>query len=91
MANKLISNSKRDRLLIKCESLLVQGTDSVSDVADTLNISYNTAKTYIRLIRERWADSSGVDELQGKRQELIKKTEAIVRESWQLKKSARTP
>lgn len=89
MANILISNSKRDRLLTKCESLLLQGIDSASDVADTLNISYNTAKTYIRLIRERWVDSSNIDELRSKRQELIKKTEAIIRESWQLKNSAK--
>lgn len=89
MATKLISNLKRDRLLTKCESLILQGTDSPTDVADTLNISFNTAKSYIRLIRERWVDSSSVDELQAKRQELIKKTEAIIRESWQLKNSSK--
>lgn len=89
MATKLISNSKRDRLLTKCESLMLQNTDSASDISDALNISFNTAKTYIRIIRERWADSSGVDELQTKRKELIKKTEAIVRELWQLKNSAK--
>ena len=65
MATKLISNSKRDRLLTKCESLMLQNTDSVSDIADALNISFNTAKTYIRLIRERWSDSSNVEKLQG--------------------------
>lgn len=89
MATKLISNLKRDRLLTKCESLVLQGTDSPTDIADALNISFNTAKTYIRLIRERWVDSSSVDELQSKRQELIKKTEAIIRESWQLKNSSK--
>ncbi len=89
MATKLISNLKRDRLLTKCESLVLQGTDSPTDIADTLNISFNTAKSYIRLIRERWVDSSSVDELQVKRQELIKKTEAIIRESWQLKNSSK--
>lgn len=89
MANKLISNSKRDRLLTKCESLLLQSIDSASDVADSLNISYNTAKTYIGIIRERWADSSDIDELRVKRLELVKKVEAIIRESWQLKNSAK--
>lgn len=89
MATKLISNSKRDRLLTKCETLLLQGTDSPTDISDVLKISFNTAKTYIRLIRERWVDSSSVDELQAKRQELIKKTEAIIKESWQLKNNAK--
>lgn len=89
MATKLISNSKRDRLLTKCESLVLQGIDSPTDIADSLDVSFNTAKTYIRLIRERWVDSSSVDELQAKRQELIKKTEAIIRESWQLKNNAK--
>lgn len=89
MATNLISNSKRNKLLTKCEGLMLQGMDSPSDVSDTLNISYNTAKTYIRLIRKRWVDSSNIDELQSKRRELIKKTEAIIRESWQLKNSSK--
>jgi len=89
MATNLISNSKRNKLLTKCENLMIQGVDSASDVSDNLNISYNTAKTYIRLIREKWADSSNIDELQVKRLELIKKVEAIIRESWQLKNSAK--
>lgn len=89
MAQKLITNSKRDRLLTKCENLMLQGKDSPTDVSESLNVSFNTAKAYIRLIRERWAGSSSVGELQIKRQELVKKVEAIVRESWQLKNSAK--
>ncbi|MFC1624861.1 hypothetical protein ACFL15_00625 [Patescibacteria group bacterium] len=89
MAQKLISNSKRDKLLTKCESLLLQGVDSPTDLADSLNISFNTAKTYIRLIRERWADSTKADELQAKRQELIRKTEEIVKEAWKLRNSSK--
>ncbi len=89
MAQNLISNSRRDRLLRQCESLMLRGIDSPTDISDTLNISYNTAKSYISLIRERWACLSTVDELQAKRQELIRKTEEIVKESWELKKTAR--
>ena len=89
MATKLISNSKRDRLLTKCESLVLQGVDSPTDMADSLNISFNTAKTYIRLIRERWADSTNTDELQAKRKELIRKTEEIVKEAWKLRNSSK--
>lgn len=89
MAQKLISNSKRDKLLTKCEGLMLRGVDSSTDISESLNISFNTAKTYIALIRERWSSSSGVDELQSKRQELIRKTEEIIKESWELKKTAK--
>jgi len=89
MAQKLISNSKRDKLLTKCEGLMLRGADSPTEVSESLNISFNTAKTYIALIRERWSSSSDVNELQFKRQELIRKTEEIIKESWELKKSAR--
>jgi uncharacterized coiled-coil DUF342 family protein len=89
MARKLITNSKRDKLLTKCESLVLQGVDSPTDMADSLNISFNTAKTYIRLIRERWADSTNTDELQAKRKELIRKTEEIVKEAWKLRNSSK--
>ena len=89
MAQKLISNSKRDKLLTKCEGLMLRGIDSPTEVSGSLNISFNTAKTYIGLIRERWGSSSDIDKLQFKRQELIRKTEEIIKESWELKKSAR--
>lgn len=89
MAQKLITNSKRDKLLTKSEGLMLRGIDSPTEVSELLNISFNTAKTYIALIRERWSDSSDVDKLQFKRQELIRKTEEIIKESWELKKSAR--
>jgi len=89
MAQKLISNSKRDRLLTKCEGLMLHGIDSPTDISESLSISFNTAKTYISLIRERWSSSSDVDKLQFKRQELIRKTEEIIKESWELKKTAR--
>lgn len=89
MATNLISNSKRNKLLTKCESIMLQGMESPTDVSDALDVSYNTAKSYIRIIKEKWADSSSVDELQSKRLELIKKTEAIIKESWQLKNSSK--
>lgn len=67
MGTNLISNSKRDRLLTKCESFMLQGIDSPSEVSGELNISFNTAKSYIALVRERWASSLSVDELQTRR------------------------
>lgn len=89
MTQQLISNLKRDRLLTKCENLILQGIDSPTDISDTLKISFNTAKSYVTIVRSRWVTTSSIDELQTKRQELIKKTEAIVRESWQLKGNAK--
>lgn len=89
MAQKLISNSKRDRLLSQCENLLLRGIDSPTDVADSLQVSFNTAKSYISLVRERWATYSSVDELQAKRQELIRKTEKIIKEAWMPRSTAK--
>lgn len=89
MASKLISNAKRDRLLTQCENLMLRGIDSPTDISDSLNISYNTAKTYVSLIKERWSRSSSIEELQAKRHELIRKTEEIIKESWELRKTAK--
>lgn len=89
MVIKTISNSKRDRLLNQCENFMLRGMDSPTDISDSLNISYNTAKSYIALVKERWATFSSVDELQAKRQELIRKTEEIIKESWVLRTTAK--
>lgn len=89
MTQNLISNSKRDRLLTKCESLMLQGIDSPSEISEELNISFNTAKSYIALVRERWTSSLSVDEMQAKRQELIRRTEEIAKEAWTLKNTAK--
>lgn len=89
MAQKLISNAKRDRLLTNCENLMLRGIDSPTDISNSLNVSYNTAKSYIELIKERWASSYSIDELQAKRQELIRKTEEIVKEAWVLRTTAK--
>lgn len=89
MAQKLITNSKRDRLLSQCENLLLRGIDSPTDVADSFQVSFNTAKSYISLVKERWATYSSVDELQAKRQELIRKTEKIIKEAWMLRSIAK--
>jgi uncharacterized coiled-coil DUF342 family protein len=90
MGNKMnVSGLKKDKLLQKCELLMVRGIDSASDVSEQLNVSYNTAKSYIEVIRSRWQDYHTVEELQAKRKELIKKTEAIISESWELKNKSR--
>lgn len=89
MARKLISNSKRDRLLSQCENLMLRGIDSPTDISDSLNVSFNTAKAYINLVKERWTTYSSVDELQAKRQELIRKTEEVVKEAWILRSTAK--
>ena len=82
MARKLITNSKRDKLLNQCENLLLRGVDTPTDISDSLNISYNTAKSYISLVKERWTSSTTIDKLHAKRQELIRKTEDIIKEAW---------
>ncbi|QQG40764.1 MAG: hypothetical protein HYV37_00355 [Candidatus Levyibacteriota bacterium] len=89
MADKLISNTKRDKLLNKCESLMLQGVDSPTDISESLNVSFNTARSYVTIIKQRWSNYSNTEELQAKRQELIRKTEEVIKEAWTLKNHAR--
>lgn len=80
---------KKDRLLRKCELLMVRGVDSPTDISEQLNISYNSAKSYISIIRERWSDSQTIEQIDTTRRELIKKTEAVIVEGWKLKNEAK--
>lgn len=86
---KLISNSKREQLLSACESLILKGVDKPTDISSTLHISFNTAKSYISIIRERWSLSVTSEELQTKRRELINKTENVLKEAYELKSKSK--
>lgn len=83
--SKLISNSKREQLLSACESLILRGVEKPTDVSSMLHVSFNTAKSYISIIRERWSLSVTTEELQTKRRELINKTENVLKEAYELK------
>lgn len=69
--------------------LMTQGIDSATEISEQLNVSYNSAKSFIAIIRERWADSQTIDEINITRRELIKKTEAVITEGWKLKNEAK--
>ncbi len=90
MQSKIIRNLKKDKLIARCEKLLVRGIDSVTDISEQLNISYNTARGYVELVKARWVDSKGVKELQAEREGLIKKVQEVIKESWQIKNTAKT-
>lgn len=90
MQSKIIRNLKRDKLISKCEKLLVKGTDSITDISEVLGISYNTARGYVELVKSRWIDSKSVEELQSEREGLIKKVQEVIKESWQIKNTAKT-
>ncbi|MCX6704403.1 MAG: hypothetical protein NTZ07_03060 [Candidatus Woesebacteria bacterium] len=90
MQPKIIRNLKRDKLISKCEKLLVKGTDSITDISEELGISYNTARGYVELVKSRWVDSKSVEELQSEREGLIKKVQEVIKESWQIKNTAKT-
>lgn len=93
--NEIMKNQKfnpnvlKDKRLRKCESLMLRGIDSPTEIGEQLDISYNTAKSYIAVVQERWTSSSDIGELQAKREELIRKTEEIIKEAWKLKDNAR--
>jgi|APSaa5957512576_1039674.scaffolds.fasta_scaffold120131_1 hypothetical protein len=82
-------NVLKDKRLRKCESLMLRGTDSPTEISEQLGVSFNTAKSYISVVQERWSNSSDIEKLQTKREELIRKTEEIIREAWRLKDSAK--
>lgn len=90
MQSKIIRNLKKDKLISKCEKLLVKGTDSITDISEELGISYNTARGYVELVKSRWVDSKSVEELQSEREGLIKKVQEVIKESWQIKNTAKT-
>jgi hypothetical protein len=90
MQPKIIRNLKKDKLISKCEKLLVKGTDSITDISEELSISYNTARGYVELVKSRWIDSKSVEELQSEREGLIKKVQEVIKESWQIKNTAKT-
>jgi len=90
MRPKIIRNLKKDRLIAKCEKLLVKGVDSITDISEELNVSYNTARGYIELVKSRWVDSKNIEELQAERENLVKKVQEVIKESWQIKNTAKT-
>ncbi len=89
MQPKVIRNLKRDKLLTKCEKLLVRGVVSVTDISEQLNVSYNTARGYVDLVKSRWVDSKSVEELQTEREMLVKKTQEVIKECWEIKSTAK--
>ena len=89
MEQKVITNLKRDRLLRRCESLMLRGLDSPTDISRELNIAFGSAKSYISIIQQRWTDSNNTEDLEAKRQELVRKTEEVIREAWELRKNAK--
>lgn len=90
MKPKLIRNLKKDKLIAKCEKLLIMGFSSITDISEQLNVSYNTARSYVQVVKFRWVDSKNIEELQAEREGLIKKVQEVIKESWQIKNTAKT-
>jgi len=90
MKPRIIRNLKKDKLIAKCEKLLVKGVDSITDISEELDVSYNTARGYIELVKSRWVDSKNIEELLAEREGLVKKVQLVIKESWQIKNSAKT-
>lgn len=89
MKQKQLSGIRKEQLLQKCEALMLQNIDSPAEISRSLKIAYNTAISYAEIVKSRWAKNSNIDELQAKRQELIRKTEQIIKEAWLLKNKAK--
>lgn len=83
-----IPNLKKDVLISECEKLMLRG-ENPTDISRTLNISFNTAKNYYFIVQQRWANSADYSELENTRQDLIRQTKEIIKESWKLRKEAK--
>ncbi len=90
MQPRIIRNLKKDKLINKCEKLLIRGVDSVSDISAQLDVSYNTAKGYVEIVKSRWVDAKNIEQLQAERENLVKKVQEVIKESWQIKNTAKT-
>ena len=88
MTQIIDGNVKKEKLLRKCESLVLQGY-STSEISEKLRIARNTVRSYLQVIHERWGSEKNTQELQLRRQEIVKKMEEVVRECWKLKEKAR--
>ena len=86
---QLISNSKRDKLLLACEALVLEGKDSPSEVSTLLNISFNTAKSYLSIIQQRWSNTNDYSDLKAKRQDLILKTQKVLKDAFEQKNQSK--
>ncbi len=90
MKPRIIRNLKKDKLIARCEKLLIRGLGSITDISEQLNVSYNTARGYVELVKSRWADAMNTKELQAEREGLIKQVQEVIKESWQIKNTAKT-
>jgi len=90
MQPRIIRNLKKDKLIAKCEKLLVKGIDSITDISEQLGVSYGTARGYVQLVKSRWVDSKNIEELQAEREGLVRKVQEVIKESWQIKNTAKT-
>lgn len=89
MRSKINHNLKKDQLISKCEKLLVRGVESITDMSSELGVSFNTARGYIEVVKSRWVDSKSIEQLQAEREGLIKKTQEVIRECWNIKSTAK--
>jgi len=90
MQPRIIRNLKKDKLIAKCEKLLVKGIASITDISEQLGVSYGTARGYVQLVKSRWVDSKNIEELQAEREGLVRKVQEVIKESWQIKNTAKT-
>lgn len=83
------TNLKRETTIIKCEDYMLRGYDRPTEVAQLLDIAYNTAQEYIEIVKTRWELQGDPIKRESARTELVKKAEEVIKEAWLLKSNAR--
>jgi hypothetical protein len=83
------TNLNREQTIIKCEDYMLRGYDRPTELAQLLDIAYNTAREYIEVVKARWELQGDPIKRESARAELVKKAEEIIKEAWLLKSNAK--
>jgi len=83
------TNIKREQTIIKCEDFMLRGYDRPTEIAQLLDIAYNSAKAYIEIVKARWEFQGDPIKRESARAELVKKAEEVAKEAWLLKSNAK--
>jgi hypothetical protein len=80
---------KREKLILKAEDYMLRGYDRPTELAQLLDVAYNTAREYVDIVKARWQIQGDPTTREMARAELIKKAEEVAKEGWVLKSNAK--
>jgi len=79
--NRKLTMLEREILFDQTESLMARGEQRTTNIAKELNISFDSAKKYMRVVHKRWNKSAQNDPFKV-RSEIIEKLKELEKEAW---------